>query len=134
MSTLLLSILLIVLVGLGLLMGPKAIEHFENPSTPDLQIEELITVSPAMANLMANPMANPMGQGPVPQVDTLGRDKEIQDATEEAADECVRKCHKKENNCPKCKKCPDMSKYISRQELEEKYIARDSIPCWNCTL
>ena len=129
MSTLLLSILLFVLVGLGLLMAPKAIEHFEN-AQPDLQIEEIIRVSPALANLMATPI-----QGPVPQVDTLGRDKEIQDATEEAAtaDECVRKCHT-DSKCPKCKTCPDMSKYISRQELEEKYIARDSIPCWNCTL
>ena len=118
MSLLLLSLLLLVLIGLGMLMNRRKIhEMFDNPTT--------VTMSPALANLMAGIPKDLTG--PTSQPDTLGRDQEAV-----AAANAVGTAHKCPTcpacpscpTCPKCEKCEDMS----------KYIRMDEIPCWNCTL
>jgi hypothetical protein len=118
MSTLLLSLLLLVLIGLGLLMRP-AIERFENPTIAT------INVSPALANLINTPN---LAAKPLPQVNTLAREQEAVAIQEAAAQKAAVTCPQHEcPKCPECKKCPacpDMS----------KYIRMDEVPCWNCTL
>jgi hypothetical protein len=121
MGTLLLSLLLIALIVIGMLMGKKVVERFEDaaaaaPPAP--------TISPALANLLAAPaLAAAVSDQPVPQVPSkLERDKEIQDAVMKALKEYKPECPKPE--CPKCPTCPDMS----------QYIRMDEVPCWNCTL
>ena len=122
MSTLLLSLLLLVLIAVGLIMGSRVAEHFADASAPPAPPQ----MSAALANLLATPaLAAAMGQKPVPQVDTLARDQEAVAAAANAVahpapcPECP-KCEK----CEKCEKCPDMS----------QYIRFDEVPCWNCTL
>ena len=124
MSTLVLSLLLLLLVGIGFLMNAKRIqETFENPPTTDT-----IHVSPTLANMLAA-TPNIGAAKPLPQVDTLNREQEVvaaaaaRDKNEDhrcpvcpAAPACP--------TCPKCERCEDMSKYIKM----------DEIPCWNCTL
>jgi hypothetical protein len=107
MSTLLLSLLLIVLVVMGLQMGARVVERFENAAAA----VEPVKLSPALANLLA---AGSVGSGAKPTaVDTLAREQEIRQAVEEAM-----------KRCPVCERCPDMS----------NYIRMDEVPCWNCTL
>ena len=81
MSTLLLSLLLILLVLLGLMMGPSLVERFQNPPEPIT-----VQMSPALANLLATPalVATATATGN-PQVDVLGRDKDIQDSQNKAS-------------------------------------------------
>jgi hypothetical protein len=127
MSTLVLSLLLLLLVGIGFLMNAKRIqETFENPPTT-----ETIHVSPTLANMLAatpNIGASASSKS-LPQVDILNREQEVvaaaaaRDKNEDhrcpvcpAAPSCP--------TCPKCEQCEDMSKYIKM----------DEIPCWNCTL
>lgn len=113
MSTLLLSLLLLVLIAVGLTMGSKVAERFENPPTAP-------QMSPALVNLLGTP-ALAAAQKPVPQVDTLARDQEAVAAANSVAHPApCPKC----KECPKCEKCPDMS----------QYIRFDEVPCWNCTL
>ena len=114
MSTLLLSLLLLVLIAVGLFMGRKVAERFENPGPPAPQM------SPALVNLLGTP-ALVAAQKPVPQVDTLARDQEAVAAANAVAHPAP--CPKCEE-CKKCEKCPDMS----------QYIRLDEVPCWNCTL
>jgi hypothetical protein len=76
MSTLLLSLLLIVLVLIGLVMGRPLVERFQNPPSAPMTVQ----MSPALANLLATPalVATATAAAP-PQVDVLGREKDIQD-------------------------------------------------------
>lgn len=127
MSTLLLSLLLLVLIALGLMMGRNVAEKFENPAAATGQSP--ITVSPALANLLATPeLAAAVAKKPMPQVDTLAREQEAVAVQEMAAKKAEKECPQHEcPKCPECKKCPecpDMS----------KYIRMDEVPCWNCTL
>lgn len=119
MSTAILSLLLLFLVFLGMWMGRPHVERFMNPPN----VEELLVVSPTMANLLSTPTVSEHEQ-PL-QINPLERDQEIQKVAEErdSAEDERRRCP----TCPTCevcKKCPDMS----------QYIRRDEIPCWNCTL
>jgi hypothetical protein len=112
MSLLLMSFLLLVLIGLGLVMGQSIKEHFEVP------VPEVIAVSPAMANILKAPALAKALSGTV-NVDTLEREKEV------VADIPGVQHRKPESPaCPKCEVCPDMS----------QYIRLDEVPCWNCTL
>ncbi len=126
MSTLLLSLLLLILIAGGLLMGHRVAEAFEDAPAPAPAPPQM---SAALANLLATPaLAAAMAQKPVPQVDTLARDQEAAAAASmpighPAPPHPVNPCPE----CPKCKeceKCPDMS----------QYIRFDEVPCWNCTL
>jgi hypothetical protein len=76
MSTLLLSLLLIALVAIGLLMAStKVRESFVNaPSAAPS-----IVASPVMASLLATPNLSSSGS---PQVNTIGRDGDLQKATD----------------------------------------------------
>jgi hypothetical protein len=119
MSIILLSLLLVILVGLGGLMARKtAMEYFENPPSP-LEQKVVVDVSPALANLLDTPrlVAEMNGAAPA-QVDALAREKEAVVAANKPA------VGDKPHKCPKCPKCPDMS----------KYVRLDEVPCWNCTL
>ncbi len=114
MSTLLLSLLLVLLVAIGLLMGTKsAVERFENPTPTEAPVK----ASPTMANLLATPTV----PGPVPQVDTLAREKEVQVPVQPQRPPQVQA---QKEPCPACPVCPDMS----------QYVRLDEVPCWNCTL
>jgi hypothetical protein len=120
MTTLMLSFLLLILVGLGIVMGAKLKEGFETQQTPP-------AMSPALANMIATPLFVAELK-PVPNVDKLARDKDAADAANAASLKAERECPQHEcPKCPDCKKCPecpDMS----------KYIRMDEVPCWNCTL
>jgi hypothetical protein len=116
MSTLLLSLLLLVLIVVGLLMGRKVAEQFENPAPAAPQM------SPALVNLLGTP-ALAAAQKSVPQVDKLARDQDAVAAANAVAHHEHAPCPKCEE-CKKCEKCPDMS----------QYIRMDEVPCWNCTL
>jgi hypothetical protein len=73
-------------------------------------------VSPVMANL-TDAMGQPDRSKELPQINTLGRDADVIKALNDQ--------DQNRKGCPVCKEqCPDMS----------KYIRRDSIPCWNCSL
>jgi hypothetical protein len=74
--------------------------------------------SPVMANL-SNAAGSDMRKQPLPQISKMDRDADAVAATEDAISSG------RHGSCPACKEqCPDMS----------KYIRRDSIPCWNCSL
>ena len=129
----LLSLLLIILVGLGGLMARKTAEMFENPPPPVMEVA-VVEVSPALANLLETPnlVAKMNGIAP-PQVDSLKREQEViaaaSQAQEDDSDEDDYKPKKRSKKskcpkCPKCQKCPDMS----------QYVRLDEVPCWNCTL
>lgn len=125
MSTLLLSLLLLVLIAMGLLMGRKVAEQFENPEPPAPP-----QISPALANLLATPALVAATQKPVPSVDKLARDKDAAAAAESVAHPPPPPppgpgpAPAPTPDCPKCPVCPDMS----------QYIRMDEVPCWNCTL
>jgi hypothetical protein len=115
MSTALLSLLLLVLVGMGLLMGAKMHEAFANPPPAPTQ-----KVSPAVYNIqMTADLIEEANNRPV-QYDKLTRDRDAADAVNAAS----LKAEQEERRCPKCPECPDMSQYVKLSE----------VPCWNCTL
>lgn len=104
MRTLVLSLLLIVLITMGLVMGKKVKETFEDAqpsiSTEAISIPVVLTMTP--------------------QVDTIqrGLQEQMPGETRHLLGPGG------EQQKPVCPKCPDMS----------KYIRMDEIPCWNCTL
>ena len=103
-----LAALLILLIAVGL-VAQSYKEHFANHVvvTP-------AAASPVMANLV-NASTRPTKE--LPQISTMDRDADVINATEQQVEG--------RGKCPVCKEqCPDMS----------KYIRRDSIPCWNCSL
>lgn len=126
MSILVLSLLLLVLVGIGGLMRKQVAataEYFDNPP-PAAEQKVVVDVSPALANLLDTPrMVAAAAALPAPQVDVLARDRDAVAAAQEADDSKKPKPSKK-HVCPKCPKCPDMS----------QYVRLDEVPCWNCTL
>lgn len=130
MSILVLSLLLLVLVGIGGLMRKQvaaAAEYFDNPSSAESNQKVVVDVSPALANLLNTPAQVAAAAAlPPPQVDVLARDRDAIAAAQEADsdDERPRRKQKRDHKCPKCPKCPDMS----------QYIRLDEVPCWNCTL
>jgi hypothetical protein len=74
------------------------------------------SVSPVMANL-TDAIGQPDRSKELPQINTLDRDADVIKALNDQ--------DQNRKGCPVCKEqCPDMS----------KYIRRDSIPCWNCSL
>lgn len=115
MSAILLSLLLIVLIAMGLVMGKKVKETFEDapPQAPN--------ASPQAPNAsIAIPAVVTMTP---PQVDTIQRGLQEQVASSDS--ETRRMLGPGgEQKKPACPVCPDMS----------KYIRMDEIPCWNCTL
>jgi hypothetical protein len=110
-SILLLFILLLLLIGVGIATHTYK-ESFSN------HIETAVAgASPVLANLTAALPRSSSNPKELPQIDTIGRDAEIRNGLEQQATQPT--------GCPVCKEqCPDMS----------KYIRRDSIPCWNCSL
>lgn len=80
MSTLLLSLLLIALIAIGILMASTRVrEGFLD--TP--KADPTVVASPVMASLLATPnLALPSTVPTSPQVDTVGRDKDLQNATD----------------------------------------------------
>jgi hypothetical protein len=135
MSIIVLSLLLLILVGLGGLMSKQVAataEYFDNP-TPLVAEVAVVEMSPALANLLNTPaQVAAAAAKPPPQVDVLARDRDAvaaankakkSDADDSDDDERPRKRSKKQK-CPKCPKCPDMS----------QYVRLDEVPCWNCTL
>ena len=99
--------LLFVLIAIGIVTQSYK-EYFSGHliTTPETQ------VSPVMANLTA---AISQRSKELPQIDTISRDADAINALND----------QDRRGCPVCKEqCPDMS----------KYIRRDSIPCWNCSL
>ncbi len=132
MSTLILSLLLLLLITVGLLMGKKVAERFENPPS------QTITVSPALKNMMTT------GQAPATASTQTAfeREQDLQRVAPSTAQTLIGpdgeehllrpgpKSEPKPNpepapaGCPACPVCPDMS----------KYIRLDEVPCWNCTL
>jgi hypothetical protein len=121
MSLLILSLLLLLLVGMGLLMGPKQIrEMFDNPPPATATV-----VSPALANLLTGTSGNLTG--PLPQTDTLAREQEAVGAANGVSTTPL--CPA----CPACPSCPECPKCPTCKDMS-KYIKMDEIPCWNCTL
>jgi hypothetical protein len=115
MSTAMLSLLLLVLVGMGLLMGAKMHEKFANPQTTAPTPNQ--KVSPAVYNIqLTADLIEEANNRPV-QYDKLTRDRDAADAVNAAS----LKAEQEERRCPKC---PDMSQYVKLSE----------VPCWNCTL
>ncbi len=127
MSILVLSLLLLVLVGIGGLMSKQvsaAAEYFDNPPPAAESQKVVVDVSPALANLLNTPAQVAAAAAlPAPQVDVLARDRDAIAAAQEADDSKKPKPSKK-HKCPKCPTCPDMS----------QYVRLDEVPCWNCTL
>ncbi len=116
MSTALLSLLLIVLVGLGLMMGVTVHEAFSNPPS-DVPNQK---VSPAVYNIkLTADLIEEANSRPV-TYDKLTRDRDAVEAVNAAS----LKAEQEERRCPECPKCPDMSQYVKLSE----------VPCWNCTL
>lgn len=126
MSILVLSLLLLVLVGIGGLMSKQvsaAAEYFDNPPSAESSQKVVVDVSPALANLLDTPrMVAAAAAQPAPQVDVLARDQDAVAAATEV--DSSKKLKSKKHVCPKCPKCPDMS----------QYVRLDEVPCWNCTL
>jgi hypothetical protein len=108
-SILLLLILLLLLIGVGI-----ASHSYRESFSNHIEAAE-VAVSPVMANLTAALPSEKRKE--LPQIDVIGRDAEALNGLEQQM--------QKGSGCPVCKEqCPDMS----------KYIRRDSIPCWNCSL
>lgn len=115
MSLLILSLLLLVLVGMGLLMGRKTIrETFTSADT--------IQVSPALAGLVAGTIT-----GPTPNINPLAREQDAVVAA--SAVGTTPTCP----DCPACPSCPTCPKCPQCEDMS-KYIRMDEVPCWNCTL
>jgi len=113
MSLLGLCALFLALIAVGLAaQGYK--EYFATQL--EVKAQGPAAASPVMSNLVN-------AQGPkkeLPQISKMDRDAEAIAATEDGITS-----GRHNNPCPVCKEqCPDMS----------KYIRRDSIPCWNCSL
>lgn len=152
MSILILSLLLLLLVGIGVLMGRRvsAMERFQNP-TPANKHKGVETFedAPSSPSLLGQTLQM---TGTV-QLDTLEREMAVQDAVVEGGKKHnnVRPGKRPKptpptpapnptpdpptpapnptpgpgpNSCGWCPACPDMS----------QYIRMDEIPCWNCTL
>jgi hypothetical protein len=120
MSLLILSLLLLLLVGLGLLMGRKAIhEMFANPAVAPATVQ----VSPTLANLVSGTPK----EGPPAQPNPLAREQEVVAAANAAG--TAPKC----SICPACPSCPTCEKCEKCEDMS-KYIRMDEVPCWNCTL
>jgi hypothetical protein len=162
MNTLLLSLLLIALVAIGLLMAStKVREGFLDVSGSDTSV----VASPVMASILATPNISTLSNVPTsPQVDTVGRDKDLQIATDGATKDmsemllspserkmvlAVRKEHKELEAQEKKKEkdenyeddYPERRRRRDRKcpECEQcpdmsQYIKLDEIPCWNCSL
>ena len=123
MSLLILSLLLILLVGMGLLMGRKTIhEMFANPTGSAVAA---VQVSPALAGLVTGTPKDLAG--PPAQPNPLARDQEAVAAANSVA--TTHKCPE----CPACPSCPTCEKCEKCEDMS-KYIRMDEIPCWNCTL
>jgi hypothetical protein len=73
MSTLILSLLLLLLIVIGLMMGSKMAEHFENPQSPEIQA---IVVSPALKNMITSSQV-PVTTG---EQTPLTREQDLQNA------------------------------------------------------
>ena len=127
MSTLILSLLLLLLVGIGFLMNAKWVhETFENP----VATTETIQVSPTLANMLAaTPNLGSSAKQPLPQVDTLNREQEVVAAAAARDKNNDHRCPV----CPACPSCPTCPKCEQCEDMS-KYIKMDEIPCWNCTL
>ena len=119
MRALVLSLLLIVLIAMGLVMGKKVKETFEDVPAPTQVSVEAAAPNPLPLQTVINV---------TPQVDTIQRGLQ-----EQAPDMPISLGEtrrplgpggEQRQGCPVCKQCPDMS----------KYIRMDEIPCWNCTL
>lgn len=124
MSLLILSLLLLLLVGMGLLMGRKQIhEMFDNPSAASTG--QTVQVSPTLANLVTGTPKDLTG--PTAQPDSLARDQEAVAAANAVASK--HKCPE----CPACPSCPTCEKCEKCEDMS-KYIRMDEVPCWNCTL
>ena len=110
-SILLLLILLLLLVGVGI-----ATHSYRESFSNHVEVATTgVAVSPVMANLTAALPSEKRKE--LPQIDVIGRDADALNSLEQQV--------KQGSGCPVCKEqCPDMS----------KYIRRDSIPCWNCSL
>lgn len=116
MSTALLSLLLLVLVGMGLVMGSKLHETFTNPPAIPNQ-----KVSPAVYNIkLTADLIEEANNRPV-TYDKLARDRDAAEAVNAAS---LKAEQEERRRCPECPKCPDMSQYVKLSE----------VPCWNCTL
>jgi len=119
MSLLLLSFLLLLLVGIGLLMAtPHIRERFENPLAA--------APAPAPATIKASPVMAALMTAQPPQADPLAREKDVIAAAAAVPSTSCPVCPACPTcpTCPKCPTCADMS----------QYIRMDEIPCWNCTL
>lgn len=131
MSTLILSLLLLLLVGIGFLMNAKWVhETFENP----VATTETIQVSPTLANMLAatpnlGSSSGSSAKQPLPQVDTLNREQEVVAAAAARDKNNDHRCPV----CPACPSCPTCPKCEQCEDMS-KYIKMDEIPCWNCTL
>jgi hypothetical protein len=87
MSTLILSLLLLILVGFGVVMNVR--EQFHNPPKP-----EVVAASPALANMLADDRhKNEKNHN----VDTLAREQEVK--------------------CPACPVCPNMANYVRMDQI-----------------
>lgn len=108
--------LLFLLLGIGLVAQSykESFTNAEVATEPKIETH----VSPVMANLSdAMMQQSQKKQQRSTQVDAMGRDADVIAGLESQS--------KDSRGCPVCKEqCPDMS----------KYIRRDSIPCWNCSL
>lgn len=109
-----LSLLLLLLVAAGLLMGAEMVEKFVD--APPAPAPATVAASPVLANMVATPVV-----APTLQVNKLERDKDI---VEVAHATSLKALQAEKPECPACPKCPDMS----------QYIRLDEVPCWNCTL
>jgi hypothetical protein len=104
--------LLLALIAVGIITQSYK-EYFSDQMTTTVAPTQ---VSPVMANL-TDAMNQTDRSKELPQIDTIGRDADAINALNEQ--------ERDRRGCPVCKEqCPDMS----------KYIRRDSIPCWNCSL
>lgn len=124
MRTLVLSLLLIVLITMGLVMGKKVKETFEDVSAPTQVASHIPSPTPTSMESIAIPVVLTM----TPQVDTIQRGLQEQAPDMPPSVGETRRPlgpgGEQRQGCPACPRCPDMS----------KYIRMDEIPCWNCTL
>ncbi len=125
MRTLVLSLLLIVLITMGLVMGHKVKETFEGSVPATAVVSPSAAASPSAPYQNAS-IAIPAVVTMTPQVDTIqrGLQEQAPDMPTSASETRHLLGPGGEQQKPACPVCPDMS----------KYIRMDEIPCWNCTL
>lgn len=143
MSILLLSLLLLLLVGIGALMGRRvsAMERFQNAPAKRTAMEKFVSGNPMTTT---GPESHAFHVTGTVNVDPLARDIAVQDAVVEGGKKKPTPAPPAPNPDPlpptpapnptppppppqngsRCPACPDMS----------QYIRMDEIPCWNCTL